>query len=426
MNGKKIKISLKDADKLEFTLLEDAKHGDYVSLKDINSFDLSPIEREINDQKNQFVLKRIQEEKKNWLNEFKTSDEFTSLQKKLSEKTQQVAILDEKLSLLSKEQKVQEENIINKFKQSQQYKDLELKIQELRAQLASKDNETKLLLENKMLKVSQDYQEQSQKLKDELNQKNQSLIDEIEKLKRIKGYHSQSIGSELEQWIQSRFNESLRNLEDCTLEKTTQAIEGTKPDFLFTILDTNKKPIASVTIEAKSENPDSKSKQKNKSFYRTLDQNRSKQKSDIAILVTEVESEDDFFIMRVPDAEYTNMYQCRPNGLIPLLSLIRLIYKKREDLLSSKGVIEFEKKQKLVEQFNDLRDNIINGSLKKASAKVEDIMKKAKKINELANDVYEDGRIVFETHLQTVQNKLEELSIKVQNKFIKEIEKLND
>lgn len=220
--GKEIKVIVKDINKLEFELLEDAKKGDYINLNSINnSIDLSEIKEILEKKKTEYYApykenerKQLQDEAvKNFIaskdyqslkdkiatyevdnaklktqldgkiNEYKQSDEFKRIQSDLQNSHNQIAILNRQLQ-------THEQEIINKFKASSDYLSLT-------NELNSYKTTQKYLQENAVteFKESKEYQAKLEQLKnneirinDLNNQLQTSKHDAIEEFKASEEY----------------------------------------------------------------------------------------------------------------------------------------------------------------------------------------------------------------------------------------------
>lgn len=412
---KEIKIKIIDADKYKFALDEDAKKDDYFSLQNISKIDLSYIIKEIDEKRNQIIeqkfLKRIEQEKINIINEFKTSEEYKKLEienRNLTEK------------LIKSESN--NENAINNYKNSSEYKDLikekdtlTHKISELKIQL-EKDQKIKILeTENKLKEEFSNKEKQMQKEINELKQKNDEL------LRQRKNTNVKILGEAFEQWIQNEYNNAFGTIEDCELTKTTKTVNDTKPDFLFEIftkINQKKYTLGSVVIEAKTQ-ADDKTLQKNWKFFDKLNQDRLNRNSDFALLVTDLEPNEEFLIKKIH--EYDNMYICRPIAMITFLSMIRLIYKKREEEITKNknNDIEFKEKQEIANEFDQMKNDIIDKTIKNINENISKVITKSENIEKFAKEIQEIAKNKLNKQISTVENKINNFKI---TKIIKKID----
>ncbi|MDE5767194.1 MAG: DUF2130 domain-containing protein [Malacoplasma sp.] len=440
--SKKIRIEIKDKENLEFKILDKAEPGDFFSLNEINEFDFSELKKQIEDKENEFVNERLKKEKINWTNEFKQSSDYKSLENKIHdlekvkeklenelENRVKLAISDTKresqeeisnlknqidtfkLSMDIEKNKItiEKDEIINNLKteKNNEINDLRIKISN-----ANKDKELALQEINSIWEIKWKDKE------NELINKHKEEIDEIER-KRL---NVKTVGEDLEKWIQDKFDETFGMIDGCTLEKTTKNIGGHKPDFLFSVYDNNSKQIlGKVTIEAKSQKSVTETSKKNRDHFQKLEMDRINHNSEFALLVSELEPDEAFYIKKVPDENYPNMFIVRPQFFITFLSIVRYIWIKKGDILRQE--INFEKKQTILDDFNLLKNEILSNSLRHIESNIQEILKAADSIEKSAIKIKEKSEKVLESHLNTIKTKIENFKI---TKIIKEIEKTED
>lgn len=209
-------------------------------------------------------------------------------------------------------------------------------------------------------------------------------------------------------------------LPDCKFEKTTKAIENTKPDFLFQVIDNiDNSILSSVIIEAKTQNSDSS--RKNSDFYNKLESDRKKNNCEFSLLITELEPDDAFIIKKVNDPNYENMFVVRPTYFITFLSIVRLFSLKRKDLKIIE--INFKNKKDILDEFEKMKNQILDNSIKHIDTNVTTILKSSEIIKNNIAKIEEAANTVIEKHLKTIKNKIESFEI---NRINKKIEKLNE
>lgn len=401
MSKKINKIKVIDSENLAFELGEDAQKGDYFYLKDLTEIDFSQIalqiKSDVENLKDRYIKEKIESEKNNWIREYQLSPQFKQKQEEYQRLETEVAIAK---SQLKNEQENKEKEI--RFNIEQATNKLRTEIEVLK-----KEKETdKELFESKK-------REEIYILKNDYD-------NQIEKLKREKVSNIKIYGTELENWIDSEYQNSFGLLEDCDFIKTTKTIEGTKPDFLFTVLTRDRKmKLGSVTIEAKTQFIGTEDEgRKNSHFYNALEKNRAGHKSEFSLLVTELEPNDNFLIKKNNDANYKNMFICRPAYFIVFLSMIRMLYKKQEELNNFEA-INFEEKQKILADFEEMKDNILNTTIKNIEKQLEKILVENEKIKKSSEVIYEAIRVIINNHMDALKNKIENFRIQ---KVLKEIE----
>jgi len=190
---------------------------------------------------------------------------------------------------------------------------------QLENDLKSKDLE-KELLEKSLI----------EKFNDKLNHKDETLKlkeDEIERLKDFKQKLStKMIGETLEQHCEIEFNK-LRStaFQNAYFEKDNDHSGGTKGDYVFKEKEINGNEIVSIMFEMKNEGDETATKKKNEDFFAKLDKDRRDKGCEYAVLVSLLESDNEFYNTGIVDVsyKYEKMYVIRPQFFIPIISLLR-------------------------------------------------------------------------------------------------------
>ncbi|WP_027123870.1 DUF2130 domain-containing protein [Mycoplasmoides pirum] len=256
----------------------------------------------------------------------------------------------------------------------------------------------------------------------EIKKINEEYEKTIKQLKNQKGYTPQEVGANLEEWINNEYQKSFGMHSDCEWEyqptPIPNEIDGkrTKPDFVWRIFSSgidNKQEINSIVIEAKNKsNLDIKSIKNNTKILKTLQINQDNHNADISLLVTNLDEDNDFFIKKIENQEYKNMYACRPEALIPFLSMVYSLYKRREKLIEkikNQG-IKFQEETKILENFELLKKEILDNQIKHINTKGQEIQKKAETIERNARDIIESLRIMLK-HLGIAETKITNFGI---------------
>ena len=139
------------------------------------------------------------------------------------------------------------------------------------------------------------------------------------------------IGETLEQHCQMVFD--LRKADGCfpnaKLLKDNKVVNGTKGDFIFKDYDEDDNEIVSVMLEMKNQSEIGNIKKKNSDHYSKLDKDRINKNCQYAVLVSNLEPENEFFNRGIVQVlEFPNMYVVRPNFLLILLSVITSFARK--------------------------------------------------------------------------------------------------
>lgn len=231
---------------------------------------------------------------------------------------------------VEKKQSVQEEinkqqTIINDLKSQLQIKENEIKTAVEKANL-SKDVEIQKL--NTVIKNDQNtFTKKEQDLKASFEQQLKSKDELIAYYKDLKTKMStKMIGETLEQHCQNSFNQiRMAGFQNAYFEKDNDASSGSKGDFIFKDYTDDKTEIVSIMFEMKNEADMTATKKKNEDFLRELDKDRNEKGCEYAVLVSLLESDNDFYNNGIVDMsyKYPKMYVIRPQFFIPMITILR-------------------------------------------------------------------------------------------------------
>ncbi|WP_027119754.1 DUF2130 domain-containing protein [[Mycoplasma] testudinis] len=360
--------------------------------------------------------KRILEDQKFQI--FKQMDE---LKKNYEEKIN--SLLQKHEETFALKVKSKEEELKNKSQEEINNYKLEVARLEQELKTIKSQQETELKAKEEILQAQiKSTKAEIEKTKlEEIAEKNEKLnilqkhIDELERNKKV--LNIKRVGENLENWVENQVNESFLNNEKYTFEKINISKEGTKADFLFKtfdseISDKNKNLLTSAVIEVKSETVDAENKKKNKDHIDKLIKDRDKEGAEYGILVSELEldSEDGNFLIKKSGNE-SNIFIVRPQYLVSLLSLLQNFSYKGRDLKLKD--LKFRKKQEILQDFNDLKNGILEVTFKNIQNNFDKIQKQANNIKDNAAAISKDAEIILgsiqvivETHFETAKNKL--------------------
>ena len=222
---------------------------------------------------------------------------------------------------------IDNKNIIDNLK-----KELELEKLKNVEQLKSQSNSIELaVVKNKNFLEKQNDQKIAE-VKYKYNNQINLLEEEIARLKDFQSKLStKMIGETLEQHCQMVFD--LRQADGCfpnaKLLKDNQIVNGTKGDFIFRDYDDDGNEIISVMLEMKNQSDIGSIKKKNSDHYAKLDKDRNNKSCDYAVLVSNLEPDNEFFNRGIVQVrEFQNMYVVRPNSLLIILSFITSFARK--------------------------------------------------------------------------------------------------
>lgn len=394
-------------------LNEDAKAGDVIDLEEINQVDLTLISDKI---------KRAYEEE--FKNKLKVEIEKFEQEKKS-------AVLQKELELTKSIQRKDEENL-----------KLQAKIETLKKQL---DDEVKI----KTLEFKDDYLEKVHNLELKLQEANSQMLlvkaendAQIEKkeqeIRRLVLERSslsvKKIGERLELWCNEEYAAYAQSgFVNCTWEKDNDSkkdegeTKGTKADFIFKVYANDEhiesNLLTSVILEMKSEAPDSVNKKKNADHIDKLDKDRKKKGCEYAILVSELEWDNDNDVPIKKVTKYDKMYIVRPNYFIPMLNIIEGLGKKFQGLLlkQNEDIIKFKDSQTIIDEFNQFKEDLIVKFVEKIHKDMEIIVKQSESISASAAKILDTCEDMKNKIVKNCLNKIEKFDI---TKLIKKIEKI--
>lgn len=239
-----------------------------------------------------------------------TQKSRSDLIQEVSKKDDAIKSLEAKLDKIDTQKQLELSNAVREVEKAKD---------QLENDLKSKDLEKELL--EKSL---------TEKFNDKLNHKDETLKlkeDEIERLKDFKQKLStKMIGETLEQHCETEFNKLRATaFQNAYFEKDNDHSGGTKGDYVFKEKDINGNEIVSIMFEMKNEGDETATKKKNEDFFAKLDKDRRDKGCEYAVLVSLLESDNEFYNTGIVDVsyKYEKMYVIRPQFFIPIISLLR-------------------------------------------------------------------------------------------------------
>lgn len=263
----------------------------------------------------------------------------TELAQRISDKEKEIAELNSKIKSAETEQKLAVSDAVKLIEKERDNLANELKVKETETQLLEKS--IKEQFTNKLI-----AKDESLKLKD----------DEINRLKDFKQKLStKMVGETLEQHCEIEFNRLRPTaFQNAYFEKDNDASGGTKGDFIYRETDDEGNEIISIMFEMKNENDETATKKRNEDFLPKLDKDRNAKSCEYAVLVTLLESDNEYYNNGIVDVsyKYQKMYVIRPQFFIPIITLLRnaamnsLKYKRELNLIKNQNIdiTKFEEK----------------------------------------------------------------------------------
>lgn len=134
------------------------------------------------------------------------------------------------------------------------------------------------------------------------------------------------LGETLEIHCETEFNKLRATaFQNAYFEKDNDSRGGTKGDYIYRETDEAGNEIISIMFEMKNENDQTATKKRNEDFFTKLDKDRTDKKCEYAVLVSLLESDNEFYNTGIVDVsyKYPKMYVVRPQFFIPIITLLR-------------------------------------------------------------------------------------------------------
>lgn len=410
---KKIKVIVKERTMLE--LLEDGSKGDLIDLGEVIGVDTSYIEKIIEDNKDKVYEAKLSEQKK----------------------------------VLEVEAKANIEKLEQKIKSLESEKEKDLKLAEARlekeysSKLAKLEQDLNLLkatkeadINNVKLALQVETEKALAKQKDKYDLEIKEKEDMINNLQRQKAaLNVKQTGEDLEAWCDNEVTSYMQNgLLNCTWTKDNKVIKnedearGSKADYIFKVFADNlhksDELLASVCLDMKDENPDSKNKKTNADYYKQLDSNREKKNCKYAVLVSNLEMDKPNTLPIFKVKEYDNMYVVRPGYLMVFLNMITSLTTRFSSLVLSKEkeVLELKNKLELAEAFEEIKNKYLDKPLANLEKNIEEIEKNNESIKNSCKKIDEQCEKVKLNYLNQIVDKLNDFELKLNKSIIKKME----
>lgn len=410
---KKIKVIVKERTMLE--LLEDGSKGDLIDLGEVIGVDTSYIEKIIEDNKDKVYEAKLSEQKK--VLEVEAKANIEKLEQKIK------SLESEK----EKDLKLAEARLEKEY--SSKMANLEKELELLKATKEADINNVKLALQ---VETEKALAKQKDKYDLEIKEK-EDMINNLQRQKAA--LNVKQTGEDLEAWCDNEVTSYMQNgLLNCTWTKDNKVIKnedearGSKADYIFKVfaddLHKSDELLASVCLDMKDENPDSKNKKTNADYYKQLDSNREKKNCKYAVLVSNLEMDKPNTLPIFKVKEYDNMYVVRPGYLMVFLNMITSLTIRFSSLVLSKEkeVLELKNKLELAEAFEEIKNKYLDKPLANLEKNIEEIEKNNESIKNSCKKIDEQCEKVKLNYLNQIVDKLNDFELKLNKSIIKKME----
>lgn len=323
----------------------------------------------------------------------------TELAEKLAKKEAEIAEMKSKIQNAETEKKLEVSEAVKKIEKERDGLANDLKIKETEKELLEKS--IKEQFTNKLV-----IKDETIKLKD----------DEIDRLKDFKQKLStKMVGETLEQHCEVEFNKLRATaFQNAHFEKDNDSRGGSKGDFIYKETDEAENELISIMFEMKNENDETATKKRNEDFFGKLDKDRKEKECEYAVLVSLLESENEFYNTGIVDVshKFEKMYVVRPQFFIPIITLLRnaamnsMEYKAELNLMRNQNIdiTNFEEK---VNVFKKGFAHNYDLASRKFNTAIDEIDKTISHLQKT-----KDALLSSENNLRLANNKADDLTIK--------------
>lgn len=282
---------------------------------------------------------------------------------------------------------------------------------------AVQDKETTILeLQNQIKFKNNEWELKEKSLCEKHADEIKRREDEIAYYKDFKARQStKMIGESLEQHCETEFNKLRATaFQNAYFEKDNDVKTGSKGDFIYREFSESGTEFISIMFEMKNEMDTTATKHKNEDFFKELDKDRREKNCEYAVLVTMLESDNEYYNSGIVDVsyKYPKMYVVRPQFFIPIITVLRnaalnsLQYRHELELIRNQNIdiTHFE------EDINDFKDKF-SRNFRLASEKFQRAIEEIDKtIDHLQKT--KEALLSSENNLRLANNKAEDLTIK--------------
>jgi len=327
------------------------------------------------------------------------AESSSQLAKKLAEK---------ELEISEMKYKIQNSETEKKLEVSEAIKIIEKERDNLANDLKIKGAETQLLEKS----ITEQFT-------NKLGVKDETIKMKDDEIARLKDYKqklsTKMVGETLEQHCETEFNKLRATaFQNAYFEKDNDSSGGNKGDFIYKEADDAGNEIISIMFEMKNENDETATKKRNEDFFAKLDKDRKEKNCEYAVLVSLLESENEFYNTGIVDVSYRyeKMYVIRPQFFIPIITLLRnaainsLKYKAELNLMKNQN-IDITKFEENVDTFRKEFAYNYDLASRKFTTAIAEIDKTITHLNKT-----KEALLSSENNLRLANNKADDLTIK--------------
>jgi hypothetical protein len=344
-----------------------------------------------------------------------------SLQKELAAKDKQLIELKAKSNTEFTEKLAQKEIEISQMKSQINHAETEKRLEISEATKAIEKERDTLRHELQIKETEKELLEKSiqERFRTQLVVKDETIQmkdDEIDRLRNFKQKLStKMVGETLEQHCEVEFNKlRATGFQNAYFEKDNDSRGGTKGDYIYKETDEEGNEIISIMFEMKNENDETSTKKRNEDFFAKLDKDRKEKGCEYAVLVSLLESDNEFYNIGIVDVsyKYEKMYVVRPQFFIPIITLLRnaamnsMEYKAELNLMKNQNIdiTNFEEKINAFKTGFARNYDLASRKFKTAIDEIDKTISHLQKTK--------DALLSSENNLRLANNKADDLTIK--------------
>ncbi len=327
----------------------------------------------------------------------------SELIEKLAQKDAEIASINSKIQNVEKNAETEK-----KLEVSEATKKIEKERDSLINDLKIKETETKQL----EISIKEQFANQLMVKDEALKMKDE----EIDRLKDFKlKLSTKMVGETLEQHCEVEFNKLRATaFKNAYFEKDNDSRSGSKGDYVYKEADESENEIISIMFEMKNENDETSTKKRNEDFFAKLDKDRKEKGCEYAVLVSLLESENEFYNTGIVDVshKFEKMYVVRPQFFIPIITLLRnaalnsMEYKAELNLMRNQNIdiTNFEEKIDVFKTGFAKNYELASRKFKTAIDEIDKTITHLQKTK--------DNLLSSENNLRLANNKADDLTIK--------------
>ena len=344
-----------------------------------------------------------------------------SLQKELSQKDKQLTKLKAESDTELAERLAKKETEIATMKSKIENAETEKKLEVLKA-IKTIEKERDDLTHDLKIKKTQ-FELDKKSIKEQFTNK-LTIKDETIKMKdgeidRLKDFKlklsTKMVGETLEQHCEIEFNKLRATaFQNAYFEKDNNLKGGSKGDYIYKETDDAENELISIMFEMKNENDETATKKRNEDFFSKLDKDRKEKSCEYAILVSLLESENEFYNVGIVDVshKFEKMYVVRPQFFIQIITLLRnaamnsMEYKAELNLMRNQNID--------ITNFEEKIDAFKTGFAKNYDLASRKFKTAINEIDKTINHLQKTKEALFssENNLRLANNKADDLTIK--------------